>query len=84
MKTNWIYTQPIDLEHKQYVLLDFYQKLEKDFDDLKLYPSFQEITLHLANVNLGQSKLQYLSLKNTNFEPDDEILISEISVYIIT
>ena len=81
MKTNWIYTPPIDLEHKQYVLLDFYQKLEKDFDDLKLYPSFQEITLHLANVNLGQSKLQYLSLKNTNFEPDDEILISEIKYH---
>lgn len=53
MKTNWIYTEPIDFEHKQYVLLDYYQKLEKEFDELKLYPSFQDITLHLANINLG-------------------------------
>ena len=81
MKTNWIYTEPIDFEHKQYVLLDYYQKLEKEFDDLKLYPSFQDITLHLANINLAQSKLQYLTTKNPITQPDEEILISEIKYH---
>ena len=81
MKTNWIFKSPIDLEHKQYVLLDYLQKVEKEITDLKLYPAFQQITLHLANVNLAQNKTQYLTIIPKNVEPDQEILLSEIKYH---
>jgi hypothetical protein len=32
LDTNWILQEPIDLEHKQYVLMDYITKVDKDFD----------------------------------------------------
>ena len=32
LDTNWILQEPIDLEHKQYVLLDYINKVDKDFE----------------------------------------------------
>ena len=78
MKTDWLFQEPIDLEHKQYVLLDYLQKLDKNLNNLKLYPHFQEISLHLASINLLIEKGQYILLNKTLKEPDDEILISDL------
>ena len=78
METNWVFQEPIDLEHKQYVLLGFLHKIQKDFDKLKLYPNFQYLSLHLANINLLLEKGQYLSLNRLLKDPDDEILISDL------
>lgn len=78
METNWVFQEPIDLEHKQYVLLGFLHKIQKDFDKLKLYPNFQYLSLHLANINLLIEKGQYLSLNRSLKDPDDEILISDL------
>lgn len=78
MDTNWILQEPIDLEHKQYVLLDYLQKLDRNLDSYKLYPQFQEISLHLANINLLVEKGQILTLNRVLRDPDDEILISDL------
>ena len=78
MKTDWLFQEPIDLEHKQYVLLDYLQKLDKNLNNLKLYPQFQEISLHLASINLLIEKGQYLTLNRSLKDPDDEILISDL------
>jgi len=78
MKTDWLFQEPIDLEHKQYVLLDYLQKLDKNLNNLKLYPQFQEISLHLASINLLIEKGQYLTINRTLKDPDDEILISDL------
>ena len=78
MKTDWLFQEPIDLEHKQYVLLDYLQKLDKNLNNLKLYPQFQEISLHLASINLLIEKGQYLTLGRQLKNPDDEILISDL------
>jgi len=78
MKTDWLFQEPIDLEHKQYVLLDYLQKLDKNLNNLKLYPQFQEISLHLASINLLIEKGQYLTFNRTLKDPDDEILISDL------
>lgn len=78
MKTDWLFQEPIDLEHKQYVLLDYLQKLDKNLNNLKLYPQFQEISLHLASINLLIEKGQYLMMNRTLKDPDDEILISDL------
>lgn len=77
MKTDWIFEPPIDFEHKQYKLLSFVQKTKKDFEEYKLYPSFQQITLHLANLNIFSSTGEYMDT-SMPLDPDDEILISEI------
>ena len=50
MNTDWLFQEPIDLEHKQYVLLDYLQKVDKNLQELKLYPNFQSLSLHLANI----------------------------------
>ncbi len=78
MKTNWLFQEPIDLEHKQYVLLNYLQKLDKNLNSFKLYPQFQEISLHLASINLLIEKGQILTLNRTLKDPDDEILISDL------
>jgi len=78
MKTDWLFQEPIDLEHKQYVLLNYLQKLDKNLNNFKLYPQFQEISLHLASINLLIEKGQILTLNRVLKEPDDEILISDL------
>jgi hypothetical protein len=78
MKTDWLFQEPIDLEHKQYVLLNYLQKLDKNLNNFKLYPQFQEISLHLASINLLIEKGQYLTMNRTLKDPDDEILISDL------
>ena len=78
MDTNWIFQEPIDLEHKQYVLLSYLQKIDNQLKNFKLYPNFQFLSLHLANVNLMLQKGQYLILTRTLKEKDDEILISDL------
>jgi len=78
MKTDWLFQEPIDLEHKQYVLLDYLQKLDKNLNNFKLYPQFQEISLHLASINLLIEKGQILTLNRNLKDPDDEILISDL------
>jgi len=78
MKTDWLFQEPIDLEHKQYVLLNYLQKLDKNLNNFKLYPQFQEISLHLASINLLIEKGQILTLNRVLKDPDDEILISDL------
>lgn len=78
MKTDWLFQDPIDLEHKQLVLLGYLQKLDKNLNNFKLYPQFQEISLHLASINLLIEKGQILTLNRVLKDPDDEILISDL------
>ncbi len=78
MKTDWLFQEPIDLEHKQYVLLDYLQKIDKNLQELKLYPNFQSLSLHLANINLLVEKGQYITLSRSIKEADDEILLSDL------
>lgn len=78
MNTNWAFQEPIDFEHKQYVLLDYLQKIDKNLERLKLYPNFQSLSLHLANINLLIEKGQFLTMTRELSDPDDEILISDL------
>lgn len=40
--------EPIDAEHKKYVLMSAYKKYEDDIENMYLYPSFPEVALHFA------------------------------------
>jgi len=79
LDTNWIIQDPIDLEHKQYVMLDYISKVNKEFEDFKLYPAFQELTLHVANTNRVKEHMEYISLNRLPKDIDDEILLDDLS-----
>ena len=75
---DWILQDPIDMEHKEYVLLDYISKIDKELENFNLYPTFQELSLHLANLCSINKNLSTISLKNKPKEIDDEILIADI------
>jgi hypothetical protein len=78
MDTDWIFDGVIDAEQKQYVLLGYFQKLNKQLEEMKVYPMFTEITLHLANVQniIKNNKILYTDKKLTNY--DDELTFIDL------
>jgi len=78
LKTDWVVKDPIDLEHKQYVFLDYAAKVKKDLDKFKLYPSFQELALHVANIGRILEKGEFITLNREPEEVDDEILLDDL------
>jgi len=78
MDTEWLFNPPIDTEHKRYVLLSFFQKLNERFDKFEIYPSFIELSLHFANVRTMISENKMLTT-NKKFEYfDDELMVSDL------
>ena len=78
MGPEWIYTQPIDLEHKQYVLMDFLKHCDKKIDKFEVYPTYTELSIHLANLQSISSEFKTLYFEKKLFNVDDEILISDL------
>lgn len=78
MGPEWIYTEPIDLEHKQYVLLDFLKYCDKKIDKFEVYPTYTELSIHLANLQSISSEFKTLYFEKKLFNVDDEILISDL------
>lgn len=81
---DWILQEPIDMEHKEYVLLDYISKIDNDLDEFKLYPTFQELSLHLANLRSITEKLKKIELKEDVEDIDDEILLNNINYINLT
>ena len=78
---DWILQDPIDMEHKEYVLLDYISKVDKELEEFRLYPTFQELSLHLANLKSISENMKRLDLKRYPEEIDDEILLENIKYY---
>ena len=69
----WFTLSPIDLEHKQYILLDFLQSVKEDFTLDVLYPWLSEVQKQhadLAAFNHEKNELQekFKKFKKFNFE----------------
>ena len=80
MDTDWIFQGEIDSEQKNYVLLSYFQKLNKDLEQIKMYPMFTELSLHLGNLQtlLNRNQILYIDKKlKTN---GDEIYLSDLKV----
>lgn len=80
MDTDWLFHGVLDAEQKQYVLLNYFQKLNKYFEEMKIYPMFIELSLHLGNIQtlINTNKILYTEKKfSTN---DDELLLSDLKV----
>ena len=78
MGPEWIYTQPIDHEHKQYVLMDFLKHCDKKIDKFEVYPTYTELSIHLANLQSISGEFKTLYFEKKLFNVDDEILISDL------
>jgi len=80
MDTDWLFNGILDAEQKQYVLLDYFQKLNKYFDEMKIYPMFIELSLHLGNIQtlINSDKILYTEKNFTT--NDDELLMSDLKV----
>jgi hypothetical protein len=78
LNPEWMFKEPIDFEYNKYTLLDYLQKCGKNFDNLKVYPDFVELSLHIANLQ-SLIKENTLLLTDKKFEScDDEILVKEL------
>ena len=78
MDTDWLFNGILAAEQKQYVLLDYFQKLNKYFEEMKIYPMFIELSLHLANMQ-SLTKEHTLLLTDKKFEScDDEIMLKDL------
>lgn len=80
MDTDWLFNGIIDSEQKQYILLDYFQKLNKDLEQMKVYPMFTELSLHLGNIQtlINQDKILYSEKYLSSF--DDEFLLSDLKL----
>lgn len=80
MDTDWVFQGTIDAEQKKYILLNYFQKLNKNLEEFKIYPMFTELSLHLGNVQtlLNRNQILYTEKKFTSF--DDELLMNDLKV----
>jgi hypothetical protein len=78
LETDWMFQKPIDFEHKKYVLLDFLKKCDQNLNDLKIYPTFIELSLHLANTQtlIKGNNIIYTD-KKLDY-PDDELMLMDL------
>lgn len=78
MDTDWVFQGVIDAEQKQYVLLSYFQKLNNQLEEMKIYPMFTEITLHLANIQniIKHGKIIYTDKKLKSI--DDELTFTDL------
>jgi hypothetical protein len=79
MDTDWVIQEPIDFEHKQYVLLGYLKKIDALINEHKLYPTFIEISLHLANLHaiMHEHMMVYTDKKFKSY--DDEVILQDLS-----
>jgi hypothetical protein len=91
LETNWLTEGLIDFEYKKYVMLAYLQQVQKQFEAVKLYPSFSELLEHYKNlleVKTGKEGLasgfptevkgldmDRLSLSKEQTVSDDEIML---------
>jgi hypothetical protein len=80
MDTDWIFNGTIDAEQKEYVLLGYFQKMNKNLEEMKIYPMFTELSIHLGNIQtlLSQNRILYTEKKLTT--DNDEIFIKDLKV----
>lgn len=80
MDTDWLFEGIVDSEEKEYRLLSYFQKLNKNLEEMKVYPTFTEISLHLGNIQtlINQNKILYSERELNSF--DDELLITDLKL----
>ncbi|WP_338767668.1 hypothetical protein WAF17_06280 [Bernardetia sp. ABR2-2B] len=90
LSPDWITQGLIDFEYKKYMLLAYLQYTKKQFDEVKLYPTFSELLFHYNNLlqikenkqllsekfpkKLSKADFEKLKLTYTSILKDDEMM----------
>jgi hypothetical protein len=75
---DWIFKEPIDYEHKKYVLLGYLKKMDEILGQNKIYPEFIEVSLQLASLQTLSKENVILSTNKKFLSFDDEVLLKEL------
>lgn len=78
LPSDWFLQRPIDLEHKQYVLSAFLNKVEEALSRGELYPYFTELSLHMASIGSFIKNNQYYVIDKEFTCVDEEVLLYEL------
>ena len=78
MDPQWIVEGSIDAEYKEYVLMGYFQKLNKYLEEIKLYPMFIELSIHLGNVQTLLTQNKILTTNRKILGPDDELILTDL------
>ncbi len=78
MELDWILQDPIDFEHKQYLILDYVKKTGDKLEKFELYPAFQELTLLYTSAQRVLDHGQFITFKRKPEDIDDEILLTDL------
>ena len=90
LSPDWVTQGLIDFEYKKYMLLAYLQYTKKQFDEVKLYPTFSELLFHYNNLlqikenkqilsesfpkKLSKPDFEKLKLNYTSILKDDEMM----------
>ena len=80
METDWLIQEPIDFEHKKYVLLGYFKKVDDLLNQNKIYPTFIELSLHLASLQTLVKENVILYTDKVFKSCDDEVLFKDLLV----
>lgn len=80
MDTDWVFQGGVDSEQKKYILLSYFQKLNKNLEEFKIYPMFTELSLHLGNIQTLLTRNQILYTDKKFRSIDDELLMVDLKV----
>jgi hypothetical protein len=61
LSPDWITEKHVDFEYKKYVLLAWLQDVDKQFDQIRLYPPLSELVEHYRNAKALKDGKQHLS-----------------------
>ena len=75
---DWIFQEPIDFEHKKYILLAYLKKMDDFLSQNKIYPAFIEVSLQLASLQTLIKENIILSTNKKFISFDDEVLLKEL------
>ena len=78
MGVKWLFKDVMDFEQKEYILLAYIQKIEKLFNEMKLYPTFTELSLHIANIQSLIKDDKMILLNKTLNSFDYEITLEDL------
>ena len=78
MDPQWIVEGSIDSEYKEYILMGYFQKLNKYLEEIKLYPMFIELSIHLGNIQTLLTQNKILTTNRKILGPDDELILTEL------
>ncbi len=63
LNQNWLTEGILDFEYKKYLLLAYFQGVEKHFKALQLYPAFGELVAHTRHLQTLQKQQQSLEMR---------------------